>query len=262
MCRLLAMTSNVKTNLHFSFNQLSKIAKDRSHEDGWGIVWLDENNCFELHKGFLPIWRSRAARRHIRDAESNLIVVHARKSKRNDASRQRSHPFKHVALGREWIFAHNGEVKCPEPLGRKMRKHRPRSDIDSEKFFCYLLNIMEKFNGDKNLNEKNLVRKALQEALKKTTIISALNFILVSQKNLFVFRYCKEKPDYYSIWHLARSSKSNKGSELDKRKGEWAIVFSSQPLSKDEKWLLLKNPQLLVVPIGFPKKLELLSIKI
>lgn len=157
MCRLLAMTSNRKTNLLFSFEKLSKIAEEYSHNDGWGIAWLDEHNRFELHKGSKPIWKSRTAQRHIRNVQSNLIVVHARKSRKNDVSRKRSHPFKHIALGREWIFAHNGEVNLPPHFGEKARRHRPRSDVDSEKFFCYLLSTMEKIHSGNNLDEKRLV---------------------------------------------------------------------------------------------------------
>jgi len=254
MCRMLAMTSNRRTNLRISFDKLSKIAQLYSHKDGWGIAWLDRHNRFELHKGPKPIWESRTARRLIQNVQSNLIVIHARKSKKNDASRKRSHPFKHVALGREWIFLHNGGIDCPTPL-----RHRPRSDVDSERFFCYLLDVMEIINSSKTLDEKKLVSAALKETLKNTTVKTALNFVMASPKNLFVFRYYNTNPDYYNILYLKRFWKSKKGLELNKKVGEIATIFSSQPLSEDEKWYPLENTRLVAVPTGIPEKLETLD---
>ena len=254
MCRLLAMTSNCKTDLLFSTNKLFKIAKERSHKDGWGIAWLNEHNCFELHKGSKPIWESRAARQIIRNVQSNLIVVHARKSEKNDATRKRSHPFKHVALDREWIFAHNGGIDCSAP-----RRHRVRSDVDSERFFCCLLDSMESIKTGESQDEKKLVTAALEDTLKVTKVRTALNFILASRRNLFAFRYYRRDPDYYNIVYLTRSWKDEK--ELSKGPGECATILSSEPLSK-EKWNPLGNTYMMVVPVGAPKNLKVLSVNV
>lgn len=49
MCRLLAMTSNIETDLEFSFEKLCQVAKKNSHKHGWGVAWL-ENDELRLEK--------------------------------------------------------------------------------------------------------------------------------------------------------------------------------------------------------------------
>jgi predicted glutamine amidotransferase len=249
------MACNKETNLLYSFGRLSEIAKQFSHKDGWGITWLNQDNRFELHKGPKPIWESRSAQNHVQNARSKLIVVHARKSLKDDASKKRAHPFRQVFLDKEWIFAHNGGIESPAP-----KKCKPRSDVDSERFFCYLIDTMEEVNRNMVYDEKRLVIEALRHALKKAKIVTALNFIMANPRNLFVFRYHVKNPDYYNVLYLTRSWQSTKGAELGKEKGEIATIFSSQRLSTNEIWHPLKNAHLAIVPIGEPEKLEIVSI--
>ena len=126
--------------------------------------------------------------------------------------------------------------------------HRPRSDVDSEKFFYYLLDTIEKTKDSKTIDEKRLVCNALKEALKKTEVNTALDFVLVSPKYLYGFRNYEKNPDYYNLLYLTRSWKGKKGLELDKKTGEWAAIISSQPLSGDEEWRSIETSHVIAVP--------------
>lgn len=182
MCRLLAMTSNIETDLKFSFEELCEVAKKNGHGHGWGVAWL-ENDELRLEKDAESIWESERASSLIRDIRSKLIVVHARRNPSQEPSKVRSHPFLHEALDEQWIFAHNGTIKCPEPTN-----HTPESDVDIERFFCYFLDMLEQTSdGCRFETEEELVLKALGKSMEKTKIVTALNFILASKQNLYVF---------------------------------------------------------------------------
>ena len=205
-----------------------------------------------LEKDKEPIWDSERARILIRDIRSKLIVVHARKNPNQKPLRIRSHPFPNKALGYQWIFAHNGTIDCPKPVS-----HTPKSDVDSEKFFCYFLDLLEQINDRSQFEkEEELVLAALRKSIKKTKIQSALNFILANKHNLYVARQYKANSNYYTLKYLVRSWKSEGGEKLGKRTGEVATIFSSDDISK-ERWTPLENGQIGIVPVGFPEKLTL-----
>lgn len=254
MCRLLAMTSNMETELKFSFEKLCEVAKKNSHEHGWGIAWL-ENGELRLEKDKEPIWESERASSLIRDIRSKLIVVHARKNSSQKPLKVRSHPFLHEALGEQWIFAHNGTIKCPEPIN-----HTPESDVDSEIFFCYFLDVLEQVSDQYRFEtEEELVLEALRKSMEKTKIVKALNFILASKHNLYVARLYETNPHYYTLKYLKRSWKSEVGERLGKRPEEVATVFSSEELS-EEPWTQLANGEIGIVSVGFPEKLRVLPM--
>jgi glutamine amidotransferase len=244
------MTSNIETNLKFSFEKLCEVAKENSHEHGWGVAWL-ENNKLRLEKDKESIWDSERARTLLRDIRSKLIVVHARKNSNQKPLKVRSHPFLNKALGEQWIFAHNGTIECPEPIN-----HTPKSDVDSERFFCYFLDLLEQINDRCQFEkEEELVLAALRKSMEKTKIVTALNFILASKHNLYVARLYKANPDYYTLKHLTRSWKSEVAEKVGKSPGEAATVFSSEDLSK-EPWTPLANGEIGIVPVGLPEKLR------
>ena len=248
------MTSNVDTDLKFSFDRLCKVAQDNGHKHGWGVSWL-ENGELRLEKDKQPIWESERASSLIQEIKSNLIVVHARKNASQEPSKVRSHPFLHEALGKQWIFAHNGTIKCPEPRG-----HIPESDVDSERFFCHLLDVLEQ--SDRQLgfkSEEEIVLEALRMSIRETKIVTALNFILANSQNLYVARLCEKNEQYYDLRYLRRSWKNKVSRKVGKRPEEVAVVFSSERLS-EESWKHLGNGQLGVVPVGTAEELRVLDL--
>lgn len=256
MCRLLAMTSNVETNLMFSFGKLCGIAKAKSHEHGWGIAWL-ENGEFKLEKGQESIWKSEKAGSLIQDILSKLIVIHARKNPYQEPSKIRSHPFLHEALDTQWMFAHNGTIECPQPMN-----HEPESDVDSERYFCHFLDLLEQIDGQGQFEaEEDLVLEALRQSLEKTNVKTALNFILANKRNLYVARLYETNPNYYTLKYLTRSWESKVGERIHKQPKEIATIFSSEELS-EESWTPLKNREISIVAVGSPTKVQVRSLLI
>lgn len=254
MCRLLTMTSNMETDLKFSFEKLCEVAKKNRHEHGWGVAWL-ENGELRLEKDKEPIWESERASSFVRDIRSKLIVVHARRNPSQEPSKVRSHPFLHEALDEQWIFAHNGTIECPEPIN-----HTPESDVDSEMFFCYFLDMLEQTSdGCRFEIKEDLVLEALRKSIEKTKIVTALNFILASKQNLYVARLYEANPDHYTLKYITRFWKSEVGERIGKKPKEVATVFSSEELN-EEPWTQLSNGEIGIVPVGFPEKLRVLQL--
>ena len=157
MCRLLAVTSNLETDLKFSFKRLCEIAKANSHKHGWGIAWMKKDKLV-VEKDENPIWESEKARSLIRNIRSKLIIVHARRNPSQMPSKIRSHPFLHTSLNTHWVFAHNGTVRCPKPI-----YHKPQSDVDSERFFCYFLDTLQEVSKHGQFNKRRTCFRSIKK---------------------------------------------------------------------------------------------------
>ena len=249
------MTSNMKTNLGFSFDRLCRVAEEKEHKDGWGIAWLEGRNI-QHDKGGTPLWKSDRARELIGRVNSRLIIVHARKRSPDSprAARVNSHPFINKALGRRWVFAHNGSVSVDYP---ESKRKLTSEGVDSERFFHYLLNTMEDIGGE----EPDTVQVALRkrEFWEKIDVKSSLNFILASKNYLYAFRYHVERAAYYTLYWLRRTWKDAMGKEIKKREGEIAFIVCSEKLTEKpwysidmERWKPMENGEMLIVKVGEP----------
>jgi len=238
------MTCNLETDLKFSFSELCEVARRYGHGDGWGVAWLEDGR-FRCEKCGEAIWESDRAGELIGGVRSRLIVVHARKRGSNSprVARVNSHPFVHRALGLEWVFIHNGQVWCPEPRDRLTSE-----GVDSERFFLYLLESMEKVDGD----EPDIVPETLKRIWSDIRVDTSLNFVLASKNYLYAFRYCVVRPDYYSLYWLRRSWESAAGGKIGKRVGEVALIVSSERLTGESGWSPLRNGEMLIVRVGSP----------
>ena len=240
----------MKTSLGFSFKRLCQVAKKRGHGDGWGVAWLEDGDI-RLQKDKEPIWDSEA-KELMEEVASKLIIVHARKRSLDapSAAKVNSHPFVQKALGRKWTFAHNGSVVCPKP------KHRLTSEgVDSEQFFCYLLDAIDKIGGE----EPDIVLDALRYIWKDIKVKSSLNFVLASKNYLYAFRHYVKRESYYTLYRLKRTWRDAIGREIKKRKGEIALIVCSEKLTgrplyslEKERWKMMENGEMLMIRIGRP----------
>ncbi|MFT8209987.1 MAG: class II glutamine amidotransferase [Symbiopectobacterium sp.] len=132
MCELLGMSANVPTDICFSFTGLMQRGGGTGpHKDGWGITFYEGNGC-RTFKDPLPSFNSPIARL-VQDypIKSCAVVSHIRQANRGEI------PIREL-WGRNWTFAHNGQLKGY--LGLKTGHFRPVGQTDSEYAFCWLLN--------------------------------------------------------------------------------------------------------------------------
>ncbi|MDP3845626.1 MAG: class II glutamine amidotransferase [Pseudomonas sp.] len=138
MCELLGMSANVPTDIVFSFTGLMQRGGGTGpHRDGWGIGFY-EGRGLRLFQDPAASVDSQVARLLQRyPIKSQAVIGHIRQANVGAVSLANTHPFVRELWGRNWCFAHNGQL--PE-FAATQRFYRPVGDTDSEAAFCALLN--------------------------------------------------------------------------------------------------------------------------
>lgn len=138
MCELLGMSANTPTDICFSFAGLMRRGGGTGpHRDGWGIAFYDGRGCRAFHDP-CPSVQSEIAH-FIRgySIKSRVVVCHIRKANRGRISLENTHPFTRELWGRNWTFAHNGQLRGIKR--RPLDYYRPVGTTDSEHAFCWIL---------------------------------------------------------------------------------------------------------------------------
>ena len=138
MCELLGMSANVPTDIVFSFTGLMQRGGGTGpHRDGWGIGFY-EGRGLRLFQDPAASVDSEVARLLQRyPIKSQTVIGHIRQANVGAVNLANTHPFVRELWGRNWCFAHNGQL--PDLVGAS-GFYRPVGDTDSEAAFCALLN--------------------------------------------------------------------------------------------------------------------------
>ncbi|MBF7731555.1 class II glutamine amidotransferase [Pseudomonas sp. N040] len=138
MCELLGMSANVPTDIVFSFTGLmQRGGRTGPHRDGWGIAFY-EGRGLRLFQDPAASSESEVARLVQRyPIKSQTVIGHIRQANVGKVSLANTHPFVRELWGRNWCFAHNGQLADFQPAPGF---YRAVGDTDSETAFCDLLN--------------------------------------------------------------------------------------------------------------------------
>ena len=138
MCELLGMSANVPTDIVFSFTGLmQRGGLTGPHRDGWGIGFY-EGRGLRLFQDPAASSESEVARLVQRyPIKSQTVIGHIRQANVGQVCLANTHPFVRELWGRNWCFAHNGQLADFQPVAGV---YRPVGDTDSEAAFCALLN--------------------------------------------------------------------------------------------------------------------------
>ena len=69
--------------------------------------------------------------------KSCSVIAHIRQANRGEVALENTHPFTRELWGRNWTYAHNGQLSGYKSL--ETGNFRPVGETDSEKAFCWLL---------------------------------------------------------------------------------------------------------------------------
>ncbi|WP_347454434.1 class II glutamine amidotransferase [Acinetobacter thermotolerans] len=148
MCQLLGMNCATPTDITFSFRGFSQRAGITSdHSDGFGIAFFEDKACrlFVDNQSAVESPIAELIRNY--PIKSRNVIAHIRKATQGKINLENSHPFSRELWGRQWIFAHNGDLHgfFPELSGH----FTPVGNTDSERAFCYLLDqLVKRFGYD------------------------------------------------------------------------------------------------------------------
>ena len=111
MCELLGMSANVPTDIVFSFTGLMQRGGGTGpHRDGWGIGFY-EGRGLRLFQDPAASVESEVARLVQRyPIKSETVIGHIRQANVGNVCLANTHPFVRELWGRNWCFAHNGQL--------------------------------------------------------------------------------------------------------------------------------------------------------
>ena len=139
MCELLGVSVAPAARLGVYFNEFRPRAEE--NREGWGIAWW-ANGHPSILKEPVPAHESdMAARLAEEHPASEVFIVHVRAATVGEPTVENSHPFQAEALGRDWVFAHNGTVRDLERLNTG--RYTALGTTDSELAFHHLLTRLE-----------------------------------------------------------------------------------------------------------------------
>ena len=140
MCRLLGLAFNQPIDPSVYFYKLLKQSGENPH--GWGLASYKGGSARifkEPSKGDTSeLARFLCAYHGMR---SPLHIAHIRKTGKLAVSYPNTHPFSRELRGKEFVFAHNGNVMTIKAVNSG--RFSPVGSTDSEHAFCYLLGRLE-----------------------------------------------------------------------------------------------------------------------
>ena len=261
MCQLLGMNCARPTDITFSFRGFSQRAGITSdHSDGFGIAFFEDKACR------LFVDNQSAVESPIADLVRNYpiksrnVIAHIRKATQGKITLENSHPFVRELWGRQWIFAHNGDLKGFEPplTGR----FTPVGNTDSELAFCYLLDqLVEKFGYETPSLED--IFKLLEQLAPKIAEFGTFNYCLSNGQALF--SYATTKLHWIVREYPFQSARLiDLEVEVDfsdvTTSDDRVAVITTEPLTKNEEWQAYRPGEMILFQGGRPIKTALTTI--
>ncbi len=138
MCELLGMSANVPTDILFSFTGLMQRSGPQApHRDGWGVAFYEGKGLRLFQDSVAGADSEVAALVRRYPIKSEIVIGHIRHANVGGVSLANTHPFVRELWGRNWCFAHNGQLADFHP---PRGFYQPVGETDSERAFCDLLN--------------------------------------------------------------------------------------------------------------------------
>lgn len=237
MCELLGMSANVPTDVVFSFTGLMQRGGHTGpHRDGWGIGFY-EGRGLRLFQDPLASADSEIARLVQRyPIKSETVIGHIRQANVGAVSLANTHPFMREMWGRNWCFAHNGQLADFAP---QLGMYQPVGDTDSEAAFCDMLNRLRAACSSECGIEQLL-----------PVIIAACNeyrskgvFNCLLSNGDWLFSYCTTK-----LAHITRRAPFGPATlkdadmsvdfQSETTPNDVVTVLATEPLTDNELWTL------------------------
>lgn len=262
MCQLLGMNCATPTDITFSFRGFSQRAGITSdHCDGFGIAFFEDKACrlFVDNQSAVESPIAELVRNY--PIKSRNVIAHIRKATQGKINLENSHPFMRELWGRQWIFAHNGDLHGFEPT--LSGRFTPIGNTDSERSFCYLLDqLVQKFGYEEPTLDQ--VFDLLLELSPKIAEHGTFNFCLSNGQALFSYAVTKlhwlvrEYP--FQPAQLIDIDVEVDFSQVTTPEDRVAVI-TTEPLTQNETWLAYAPGEMILFQHGQPIRHELTYIE-
>jgi len=261
MCQLLGMNCATPTDITFSFRGFSQRAGITSdHSDGFGIAFFEDKACrlFVDNQSAVESPIAELVRNY--PIKSRNVIAHIRKATQGKINLENSHPFSRELWGRQWIFAHNGDLKdfLPEPSGR----FTPVGNTDSERAFCYLLDqLVKRFGYDEPKLDQ--VFDLLTDISPSIAEHGTFNFCLSNGQALFTYATTKlhwlvrEYP--FKPAQLIDIEVEVDFSQVTTPEDRVAVI-TTEPLTQNEEWTAFQEGEMILFRDGAKYRSQLTHV--
>ena len=261
MCQLLGMNCATPTDITFSFRGFSQRAGITSdHSDGFGIAFFEDKACrlFVDNQSAVESPIAELVRNY--PIKSRNVIAHIRKATQGKINLENSHPFSRELWGRQWIFAHNGDLKdfLPELSGR----FTPVGNTDSERAFCYLLDqLVKRFGYDEPKLDQ--VFDLLTDISPSIAEHGTFNFCLSNGQALFTYATTKlhwlvrEYP--FKPAQLIDIEVEVDFSQVTTPEDRVAVI-TTEPLTQNEEWTAFQEGEMILFRDGAKYRSQLTHV--
>ena len=262
MCQLLGMNCATPTDITFSFRGFSQRAGITSdHADGFGIAFFEDKACrlFVDNQSAVESPIAELIRNY--PIKSRNVIAHIRKATQGKINLENSHPFSRELWGRQWIFAHNGDLHnfFPELSGR----FTPVGNTDSERAFCYLLDQLVKRFGYHEPKQDQIF-DMLTEISPSIAEHGTFNFCLSNGQALFTYAITKlhwlvrEYP--FKPAQLIDIEVEVDFSQVTTPEDRVAVI-TTEPLTQNEEWTAFQPGEMILFQHGAKVRSQLTYVE-
>ena len=187
MCELLGMSANTPTDLCFSFTGLTQRGGNTGpHSDGWGVAFFEGKGLRTFHDSSASANSQVASLVQTLPIKSEIAICHIRQANVGDICLANTHPFVRELWGRNWVFAHNGQIAN---FKGRVDVFEPIGDTDSERIFCDIMNhIRTRLTRDASLEDLCSLLTELAQGYAKQGVFNCL-----LSNGDWLFTFCSTK---------------------------------------------------------------------
>lgn len=186
------------------------------HHDGWGVVAYRRGKKVFYVRSAKDASKDETYTRIVEKVEAkkpSITIAHFRKASVGGKGILNAHPF----VFKNYSFCHNGSIfKSERILLNASSERRMRGTTDSERFFFYLLQLIEDGRHRGAAGIRGVIRSAIR-MLREKFDYTAMNILFTDGKTLWALREVnvrnefvrkKKLMDYYSLYFgLSHSNK-------------------------------------------------------
>ncbi len=251
MCQLLGMNCATPTDIDFSFRGFSQRAGvTADHCDGFGIAFFEDKACRLFVDNQSAV--SSPIAEFIRNypIKSRNVIAHIRKATQGKINLENSHPFMRELWGRQWVFAHNGDLLDFNP--QLQGRFQPVGDTDSERAFCFILEQLSLRFGPVQPS-LDALSEVLAQIVPSIAEHGTLNFCLSNGQALFSYATTK-------LHWLVREYPFQHARLIDvdveidfstvTTPEDRVAVITTEPLTENESWQAYQAGEMIVFKDG------------
>ncbi len=182
--------------------------------------------------------------------KSKSVISHIRQANRGGVSLENTHPFTRELWGKNWTYAHNGQLTGYEalPMGRAL----PVGETDSERAFCW---ILEQISEDYSNEPTDMLPVFKKIASYADTLRKMGVFNMLLSDGEYVMCYCTN-----NLHWITRRAPFGKAQLIDEdmtvdfqqetSDSDIVTVIATRPLTKDEQWVKMSEGEFCVFHFG------------